>query len=111
MRTRTSSAFILAPLLAHAIPAPAAQLAFGQPPRAPPPAGGALLSAGFEAWATGLLDEWGVPGAAVGVFRIDPDTDAVTTEFVNAGTAGRGRAVTEDVSDGWAPELRAPPAL
>jgi len=101
---RLLSPLLLAPLLAQAIPAPADQLTFGQGgPRAPVPAGTdsagkPLLSPDFAQWATELLGVWAVPGAAVGVVKIDAETGAVETEFVNVGTAGRGREMSEDVS-------------
>ena len=94
---------LLTPLLAQAIPAPTEQLRFGQAPRAPIPVDAGLatkplLSADFAEWATELLAVWAVPGAAVGVIKVDPETGGVQTEFVNVGTAGRGREMSEDVS-------------
>ncbi|GAA5901302.1 hypothetical protein JCM6882_007739 [Rhodosporidiobolus microsporus] len=54
-----------------------------------------LLSDGFDAFAQDLLREWGVPGLALGVVKLDKK-EQTRVEFRSYGDAGRGRKVDED---------------
>ncbi|GAA5901300.1 hypothetical protein JCM6882_007738 [Rhodosporidiobolus microsporus] len=73
--------------------------------RNPPPAS-SLLSPGFDSFARGLLAEWGVPGLALGVVKLD-ETGKTKVEFRNYGSAGRAREVNEDTLFGIASNSKA----
>ncbi|KAL8292333.1 hypothetical protein RQP46_001799 [Phenoliferia psychrophenolica] len=55
-----------------------------------------LLSADFEEFAHSLIEEWHVPGMAIGVIKLGKEGEAPRVQFVNVGTAGQGRAVDPD---------------
>lgn len=71
-----------------------------------PPATAPLLAASFKTFAQDLLEEWHVPGLAVGVFKLAREgehgwaTEGARIEFVSVGTMGGGKPVDEDVSLG-----------
>ncbi|GAA5852808.1 hypothetical protein JCM8547_004692 [Rhodosporidiobolus lusitaniae] len=80
-----------------------------QIPLVPPrPAASSLLPTGngFDHFAQGLLDEWGVPGVAVGLFKVEEDGEA-SVEFRSYGEAGRGRRVDEHTLFGIASNTKA----
>lgn len=56
-----------------------------------------LLQPSFDEFALQLLEEWKVPGLALGIIKIGEPGQDTRVEFRNYGTAGRGRNVDEDV--------------
>ncbi|BGP17014.1 hypothetical protein JCM10213v2_005023 [Rhodosporidiobolus nylandii] len=86
--------------------APLVSLALQIPLRAPTSAPPSLLPPSFDSFAEAVLEEWGVPGLAVGVIRVE-EGDEARVEFHGYGKAREGRKVDEDTLFGIASNTKA----